>query len=295
MKSPISNLTDAISESLSKIAPENQNQLASLVKEHNIEIQYVDESGFGIRVTKSEDDNQYRIILPVASLEYLWCFCHFFWVFTQEYSNAQKNNESNLHIDGNERLKTSIELLSWARDNLKSTNLKQWPDIYPRPEMVNPEMDDSVVASEIFLCAIAWIMHHEMAHVVLKHPLINTAFSTQEENDADEYATNWILKECNTESAQFQKRKIGIITGLLCLQSLDVSKIASENNTHPPACERIHRNMVRYSQEGSEVIEALCVVILQYLFHGKGIKVDINGKDFISILGGLLVDIQRQS
>ncbi|MBD4053771.1 cell death peptidase Lit, partial [Xanthomonas citri pv. citri] len=82
--------------------------------------------------------------------------------------------------------------------------------------------EDSQVASEIFLCAIAWILHHEISHVVLQHPLVTTAFSTQEEREADSHATKWILGNLYESAPELKKRALGIATAVLCIQSLEV-------------------------------------------------------------------------
>lgn len=293
MRSPICHLSSAINSSPFNIAPEKKHVLNALIDDNNIIISFVNEPNFKIRVTKIEGDALHKIVLPIASLEYLWAFSHFFWVFTQEYSKAQENNDENFDLAGNDRLRCSDELLTWAKTNLQTTGLEPWPEKYPKPEAYSQGSEDSKVATEIFLCAIAWIIHHEIAHVVLQHPLVTTAFSIQEERQADLHATDWILGDNSHSSPELKKRTLGIVAAVLCIQSLEVNTKASSQNTHPAAYERIHYNTLRSPVGNDELIEALCTVTLQYLFNEKNINVNVDGESFSSILGDLLYDISR--
>lgn len=293
MRSPICHLSSAINSSPFNIASEKKYDLNKLIDDNNIIISFVNEPNFNIRVTKIEGDVHHKIVLPVACLEYLWAFSHFFWVFTQEYSKAQENNDENFDLAGNDRLRCSNELLAWAKINLQTTGLETWPEKEPKPEAHSQGSEDSKVATEIFLCAIAWIIHHEIAHVVLQHPLVTTAFSIQEERQADLHATDWILGGIPHSTPELKKRTLGIVAAVLCIQSLEVNTKNSSQNTHPNAYERIHYNTERYPVGNDQLIEALCTVTLQYIFNEKNINVNVDGESFSSILGDLLYDISR--
>lgn len=293
MRSPICHLFSAINSSPFKIAPEKEQDLKTIVDDKKIIISVVSEPGFNIRVRKNESNNSHEIVLTVASLEYIWAFSNFFWVFTQEYSKSQKNNDEHFDLTGKNRLKKSDELLKWARKNLQTTGCESWPKKCPKPEAYLQGSEDLQVASEIFLCAIAWILHHEISHVVLQHPLVTTAFSTQEEREADSHATKWILGNLYESAPELKKRALGIATAVLCIQSLEVENYFCLQNIHPAAYERIYSNISCYPVGNEELIEALCTVMLQYLFHGKNINVNLDGESFSSILGDLLCDISR--
>jgi hypothetical protein len=64
----------------------------------------------------------------------------------------------------------------------------------PPPPLDLDSDSDEHVATELNLSAIGWMLHHEIAHVVLGHAFIGTAFAHQEELEADHYATNWLLE-----------------------------------------------------------------------------------------------------
>ena len=153
-------------------------------------------------------------------------------------------------------------------------------------------MDDVRVATELFLGALGWIIQHEFGHVVQRHPLGMRSFSVQQEQEADRYATDWLLDGLDRHDPRLKKRALGLTIAVLCLQSLEVQS-ACLSNSHPGAHERIYANMeiCRYGRD--EVIDATCTVVLQYLFHDTGITANVDGATFSEILADLLFDVAR--
>lgn len=253
----------------------------------------MDEPKFGIRVRLNADRKTPEIVLPIASLEYLWAFSHYCWVLTQEYALTQRTGAKQFDCVGNKRLTESAHILQWAKANLVNTGTTSWPDSGPRPTHDSYSCDDSCVATELFLCAIAWVLHHEIAHVVLQHPMMNTAFSEQEEREADKHATDWLLGGLPQTDPNLKKRALGLSVAVLCLQSLEVDTVSCLRNTHPAAHDCIFMNTSSYQVGNDEVIEAICTVVLQYLFHDTGVSANIDGESFSEIFDDLLYDISR--
>jgi len=293
MRSPICLLETQIAGAPFNVAPEKANRCAQSRDDHKIDFVVVDEPKFGVRVRLREDSGTPEIVLPIASLEYLWAFSHYCWVLTQEYAAAQRAGQSQFDCVGNKRLRESASILQWAKSNLIGSGMEQWPESGPRPKQDSHSCDDSRVATELFLCAIAWILHHEIAHVVLQHPLINTSFSEQEEQAADKFATEWLLDGLPKSDPKLKKRALGLTVAVLCLQSLEVDTVSCLRNTHPAAHDRIFKSTSIYQVGDDEVVEATCTVVLQYLFHGNGISANVDGSTFSEILGDLLFDISR--
>lgn len=293
MRSPICHLEKQIAAAPFSIAPEKETICEKYKDEFQISFSLVDERLFGIRVRPDEQSN-HEVVLPIAALEYLWAFSHYCWVLTQEYAESQKADGSDFNCIGNKRLKESYDLLEWAKKNLVSTGIEQWPSIGPRPRH-SPlsHGDDEHVASELFLCSLAWMLHHEIAHIVLKHPFVNTSLSLIEERQADEFATRWLLSELEENDPRLKKRSIGIAIAVLCLQSLEIDSAICLRNTHPAAYDRIFKNISTYKCGNEDLIEAICAVVIQFMFHGTGISANINGSSFSEILNDLLYDISR--
>lgn len=293
MRSPICNLENQIAGAPFMSAPEKEALCAEQRDNFRVFFVLVDERRFGVRVRKDEACN-HEIVLPIAALEYLWAFSHYCWILTQEYAEAQKNGNSYFDCVGSERLKSSFTLLEWAKHNLANSGIDRWPDIGPRPRLSpTSHGDDEHVASELFLCSLAWMLHHEIAHIVLDHPFLNTSLSESEERAADEFATKWLLSGLEENDPRLKKRALGVAVAVLCLQSLEVGSVTCLRNTHPAAHDRIFKNISSYKCGNEEVIEAICTIVLQYLFHNTGVAANINGSTFSEILGDLLYDISR--
>jgi len=291
-RSPILLLNDQIVRAPFTVAQEKAGLCAEHRDDHKIECVYVDEPRFGVRVRRRTDCMGHEIVLPIAALEYLWAFSHYSWVLTQEYASAQRTGATEFDCVGNERLRESFAVLEWAKNNLNGSGAEAWPLMGPRPKQDVHSMDDARVATELFLCALGWIIHHEFGHVVLKHPLGINTFSIQQEREADRYATDWLLEGLDQHDPRLKKRALGLAIAVLCLQSLEVES-ACLRNTHPGAHQRIDENTARYKHDDHEVIEATCAVVLQYLFHETGPTANVDGATFSEILADLLFDVAR--
>jgi hypothetical protein len=90
----------------------------------------------------------------------------------------------------------------------------------------------------LFLCALAWIVHHEIAHIRLNHQALVTTCSIAEERDADIEATKWILDK-STVPQESRKRTFGIAAAILALQGFHSPDQFVALKTHPSAFERI--------------------------------------------------------
>jgi hypothetical protein len=168
-----------------------------------------------------------------------------------------------------------------------------WPSVLPSPES---EGDHIKLANELFLCALAWSIHHELAHITLQHELIvSSDVAIKQEKAADLEATRWVLDDLKSDDLRLTKRALGVATGVLALQSLEVESKIEGLKTHPPAQERVHYCLTRYELDNEQLVLAYTAVGLQVLFSGRGISPNIDGTSPAEILSGLLVDISRAS
>ena len=269
------------------IAPEHTDYLVNLRNSRNIEIEMIDKPGFSIDVVVDTK----LVRLPVPALEYLWACGHFLWVTTQEYQAAQMRGETQLDFDRNARLITAETLFEWAKQNIKTPNINPWPIDLPSPKSFPKKHSDIHVANELFLSAIAWIIHHELAHVAFQH---SGFVSVLEEKQADVEATHRILAALDKSDPKLRKRAFGIAVALLCIQSLDAEMPRPTIETHPHAYERIWHCFERYTIGDREDIEAFLVVGLLALFYKTGIIPNVEGNSFSKILSDMLFQISRQ-
>jgi len=290
VRSPIFFLERAIAGCAFAIAPERQEELAKLRDSHQIILQPVDEPHFGIRV----DPESGVVKLPVASLEYLWVCSYQYWVVYQEIVRAQRAGQSQLNLSANPRLQSAETLLKWARNNLAGDGKRPWPTNLPSPATPHEQNGDVVSVNELFLVAMAWIIHHEIAHVKLGHSTLTTAsLSMAEEKQADIAATRWVLDDLERDDPKLPKRAFGVATAILTLQSLEVGVAVNRRRTHPPVHERYDNCLGRYEVGSDQHVEAFSVAVLQVLLGEVGIVANVNGNSFKEILSDLLVDKSR--
>lgn len=287
MNSPIKHLKEAIAGSPFNIAPEHTDYLLNLRDSRNIEVQLiVDKPGFSIEVVLAQS----LVRLPVPALEYLWACGHFLWVTTQEYSAAQIRGEAKLDFERNARLRAAATLFEWAKQNLKTPNRSPWPNELPSPQRFPEKHSDIHVANELFLAAVAWIIHHELAHVAFQHSGVG---SVNQEKEADVEATSRVLCHLDVSDPRSTKRAFGIAVALLCIQSLEVGIPRPTVQTHPRAYQRIWDTFEKYVTGDGEGIKAFLVVGLSALFHNHGISPNVDGESFSEILSDMLLEISR--
>lgn len=285
MRSPILSLENAISGAAFAIAPERAQELAGQKDLERFSLRMTDERGFAIRVNVST-----RVAtLPIATLEYLWCCALFFFVLHQEYANAQASGAERLDLNQVPRISVALDLLNWARSNMLGSGVFPWPADKPKPSARLADAGDPHVANEIFLSAIAWIIHHEIAHVRLKHGAMHSVYSIQQERAADLCATDWILKD-STIDAETQKRQLGIVTALLAMQFLDEPKGSNTYvGTHPPSVERLDYCLDAASVNDDSTVCAFALAVFQ--FHGAHFSIDgiLDGTSLRDILNDHMV------
>lgn len=290
MRSPILHLKSSIQGVPFQIAPENLKKCMEYKDEYNISIELSDDKLFSIRVNLETN----TIILPIASLEYLWAFTLYCWVLYQEYREGQIKGVEEINCVGNKRLQNAYSVLQWAKENMLTSGIEEWPKDLPAPQ-ANPEKESDIhVTNELFLCALGWMLYHEIGHIVLQHPPITTGYSEQEEREADQFSTEWILSKLEINCPMLRKRALGIAVGVLCLQSLEVSGKSCLKNTHPNAHDRIFSCLSKYQVGTEELIEAFSITVLQYLFHDDvNVTIDADENSFGAIWGDLLFEISR--
>lgn len=289
-RSPIFALDKNVAASPFRIAPERSEELKSLLNAHNLQIVFVDEAKFGIRVNLET----HEVILPVAAMEYVWAQSLRFWIVTQEYRTAQVSGAATFDLHGNERLANASGLVGWSMDNMNATGKEQWPSCLPQPTS-KPQSDDGKVANELFLGAMGWIILHEVGHVARGHAEVSGAYSQQQEREADLFATEWVLDKIDPEDPAFTKRAFCIATALLCLQGFETTAAPRWKGSHPPAHERIDYCLNSYGGPMPEKLVAFLVVCLQVLFAKTNVSPDAGDDSFSSILDGLLVSITREN
>ena len=261
-----------------------------IIKKHDLQIEIVDEANFGIRVSLYT----HIIYLPIAAMEYVWSQSFRFWVVSQEYYQAQRDGNQNFDLNGTRRLNNAAKIVEWSVENIQQTGKKPWPLFLPRPRKY-PCNEDVKVANELFFGAMGWIILHEVAHVELGHAELSGSYSQQQEREADQFATEWILGGLQETDPRFKKRVFCVAVALLCLQSLETVAAPRWCGTHPPAHERISYCLDKYRGQDTEKVKAFLAVCLQVLFAGTAISEITQGSCFDEILNEYFFNISRRN
>lgn len=257
---PILILQDYIAECAARISPTKADELGGFSNSKGMSIEFTDDKKFSIRVNLATN----TIKLPVGALNYLWCATHLFIALYQAYVAAKERGESLLDTGGDAATNAAVELFNWAGKDLFVGNLA-WPTNGPRPSLAHQTGDLIHLTNEIFLSALAWILHHERAHIELEH-LGNSKGpeGIRQEKDADRSASEWVMADCANELER-QKRAFGITTGLLAMALLDSPKLQiPEVKSHPPDVERLLDSLEVARLDPENVVYSYSLVVLQF-------------------------------
>jgi hypothetical protein len=288
LRSPILDLQNAIAGCAFRIAPERENELAKLRDLTNLTLALVDEAGFSIRVRLPE----HEVVVNIAALEFLWASAHAHLILYNEYSLAQRTGSSTFDTGGTERSRNAMELLAWAGRNVLGDGTDPWPALLPRPERFPIERTDGHFANELFLCALAWIIHHEIAHIRLSHQALITTSSIAEEKDADIAATKWILDK-STVPQESRKRTFGIAAAILALQGFRSPDQFVALKTHPSTFERIDYCLTVAGVPEDDEVFAFSAVTMQIQLACLGVNKRFDGKTFRELYSEYLVEFAR--
>lgn len=220
---------------------------------------FTNDKHFSFRVNTETKE----IKLPKAALEYLWCACYAFYIIYREYSIANADQSAEFDLDKNEKTRDALSLYKWGILQLEQSTPKEWPKDKAKPEKSATTHEDIKVTNELYLCAAAWILHHEFGHILLNHKNspINNEHSRAQEREADESATKWILDGV-TDEDKLQKRGLGIAIAALVLTSRDILAGEFKETTHPKSFERLYEAINPYFPEQDHLVYAFSTIIL---------------------------------
>lgn len=287
MRSPIVQLQTAIAGAPFRIAPEREHELGDWIDGEGVTLDLIDQKGFTFHVYTQRKEIQ----TSIATLEYLWATSHTHLVLYDEYAKAQLRGDTQFDTGGNHRSRSALDLSRWAMHNVFSDGLQPWPESLIKPQAEPEHGSDVHTANELFLCAFAWMMHHELAHVRLGHTSI-TSRSLQEEKEADVEATRWILSKCH-DSKQAQKRTYGMVAAILALKAISSSSGSGVMHTHPPTFERLDYCLNESGVDPDNEAYAFAACVMQIQLASRGVSIAHDGKNFREIYSEYLYEFAK--
>jgi Peptidase U49 len=246
--SPIGRLFERISSCAVYVAPERETELRAALGGRAVHcVVDVEDGRSGITV----DPETCEIALPLAQLERLWAMTY---GFLTAYREGRKYYPAEITtVQEAPELQQPLQLLSWACDGIRAGKRLDWPDGLPRPDVPGDDPEHVENINRFFLGALGFILLHEIAHHVLKHP----SPKFQSENDsirceleADRWAGDWIFEKCpNNEGDRLFRGNCSVLAlSIINLVEAHLRPSASPK-THPPVIERILDLITRHIPE----------------------------------------------
>lgn len=234
---PLNGLLSSIECAPFSIAPERAEELARIVEKQELMIRLdLFGTGFDIKVVYN------RIVVPLRALEHLWARAYAYSILHDTFQPTEP--EQRILFTDHPDFNRANRLLQWAQDGEQCEGLDEWPDSLPQPDQTVNERVST--ANEIFLGMVAFVLLHEIGHVVRQltgdEPAINTEDeSIAAEFGADQWAICWILGawcNFNTNPLIFVKRSTSISYGLASVDAIEVLFASERRGTYPDIVER---------------------------------------------------------
>jgi hypothetical protein len=277
MDSPIKYIMGHIQDAIINIAPERTEQFK--IEFPNLTIKYVDD---GEWICNANSSNT-TITISKRVAETAWCLSYCYMTLFQKYCAGNMYTERTvLDFTKDKEAMEAAHLYKWALDNwLAPDNEKQWNLELPHPQIPAPTFYH-YLANQLSLCALAFIMHHELAHIKLGHQYTSDHYlNIESEKEADLYAAEWFLNNDGIDKSTFNVRAYGIAIALEMIVARGLYK--KDINTivdHPRPFDRLLYTLQNYiSDENHPVWQ---ILVHSFSLHLYNAKVQIPEKEYYS-------------
>jgi hypothetical protein len=266
------------------VAPEKSQEVLRYVEDHHVTFA-VDESSD--RILFQANGRNQRIVVGLRCIARLWASAFAYFRIYTDVAEAKSENPQIRERDlrSSERMREAGDILKWAIETdiaiilAESTGLRldspldALPFALPQPFAYAEYASDPHVADELCLMALGYILHHELAHLRLRHEPTTGVVSILQEKEADRAAADWLLGALDDESnPMFVKRALGIAVGLSWLASLNIYVGTTSRNTHPPAYDRLFQVLSQHVQDGENPVWGMVSLILALHLQNQGVQ-----------------------
>lgn len=199
------------------------------------------------------DPNTKTIVFSKKLLEIIWVCSHMYVTFFTDVVQAKKllrlEGEPKVIIDLNAipSVVAAADLLDWIFSDWLDEKDTAWPAHLMRP--IPDPLTDSPQnwADELTLCAIAFLLHHELAHHYLKHGGEEEGFETiQRERQADYSSADFLLSGLQPGDNFFIKKSMAIAVVLSIRIAYAIKTGKWGGDSHPRCFDRIVHVLDRY-------------------------------------------------
>jgi len=276
MQSPIRRVMAYLHRALVNIAPERDKEFDSVYADFDLE--YVDSP----RWICSVDTATRHIRVSRRVVEVMWCASYAYTVFyVKKVQGKGMMVQRSIDLHSDPEVAPAMMLLQWAYENWMNGADTLWPAELPHP-VESPEQGSFAhVADELCLCAMAYILHHELAHIRLGH--IAGRIGLEEERDADYSAADWVMhSSLRQDDPKFVKRALGIAVALEVMVTRGVHTGNFDGITHPPSYDRMVHTLQRVITDVNHL--AWCVVAATLKIHLDNSRVAIPDRTYTTFM-----------
>ena len=276
--SPTRHVMRHVPNAMRAVAPERTAELRDLWKRLGLNLTMLADEHWVCH----HDERTHEIRISLGTMTVLWCFSHAYVVLHDRVFKEWLGDEKKqIDLTSDPVVSAAMRLLGWALANWtsKADRCEQgwttrWPEGCPAPvaEPVHGSYEN--VADELALVAVAFLVHHEIAHARLQHTRrVDDIETLQEEQDADATAVAWLLKGLEHDSSFFVKRALGIATALSAATALGIHSRYYDGDTHPRHFDRLIHALDPYIPVKDHKVWQFIIVALKLHMDHVGIKV----------------------
>lgn len=269
--SPIFAFRNEMMWSIQNAAPEKAGQLQATLARHKV--RFVLDQNTDAVFRAREADGRKDICCSIYGAEALWAAA---MAYVSVHRHFKENVGRTLLYADNPATKDVPGLLDFAFNRrIARRSTEPWPSTLPGPRSVGPGEEAGTVhlATHVWLLGLAWILHHELAHVDLGH-LDRADCAIDDEISADERATDWLIGGVVAPDMRLA-RSLGIATAAVVLVGLSLHRHHRSiigRRTHPPAGERLLRALSHREFEDDHPAQELAAVGVKMHLDSIGIN-----------------------
>ncbi len=213
-----------------------------------------------------------RIVLCRGLVECLWCASYAYYVFRRalEQQACSKGEEEGTRLEievvpGGEVELALRALMEAVRAAVEEDSIC-W-DGLPMPvapTFITPESSTEERAGEMTLCALGFVLHHELAHLHLGHvksPADDPGWSLLKELDADSEAIRRIFGQLSVGEKAIAKRVWGVVIVMVFFTAKRIALLGAgippspvEKQSHPLPYERLDRVICHETVQASPLL-----------------------------------------
>lgn len=251
---------------LGSIAPERIDALKAVSK--GLSLKFPDSS----RHICNFNSESKIISVSRGVLEYLWCSSYAYFMLHEKYmASGLLGKQEPFDLQQDPELCDAMALLDWSLNVVASGVEHDWPSDLPRPIVSAAVGSWENLADELSLCALAFMMHHELAHHYLGHA---GGSDVDAERDADYQATEWIMLGQEEDDDVFLKRCLGVAVALSGLTALGFRGGDWGGINHPRHYDRLLNCLDRVVSNDDHKIWVVVLMILKLYIDNSDVEVD---------------------